>query len=132
MCDQEMLVPIGQFSQTTRLSPKALRLYDENGPVHRERLVKRLAADERMLEYLELLTKRKEGVMPYTVQIDDVAPQLVAATRLHTSLRSVGDDIGAGFGRLVSALGEAGLDPQAVQPDDLRTRVEFPIRPNSG
>lgn len=161
------LIPIGQFSQMTRLSPKALRLYDEKGLLpparvdpasgyryydpsqasraevvrilrsvempldeikavfdaddhelahkqlvaHRERLIERLAADERMLEYLESLIQRKEGIMPYTVQIEDVAPQLVAGTRIRTTLRKIGDDIGFGFGRLVPALGGAGIEP---------------------
>lgn len=151
----------------TRLSPKALRVYDENGllpparvdpdsgyryyaltqanraeavrilrsvdmpldeikavlasddpelfqkqlAVHRDRLIERLAADERMLEYLDSLMNRKEGIMPYTTQIEDVPPQLIAATRLHTSLAKVGNDIGVGFARLVPALGHAGVEP---------------------
>lgn len=161
------LISIGQFSQMTRLSPKALRMYDDNGllppahvdpdsgyryytltqanraeavrilrsvdmpldeikavlsaddpelfhkqlAVHRDRLIERLAADERMLEYLESLMNRREGIMPYKVQIEEVAPQLVAATRVHTSLAKVGADIGGGFGRLVPALDQAGIAP---------------------
>lgn len=165
-----ILVSIGQFSQMTRLSSKALRLYDSNGllppahvdpatgyryydlaqanraeavrilrsiempldeikavlladdsdnndmlhkqlEVHRERLAERLAADERMLQYLESLMKREEGIMPYTITTENVAPQLVAATRIHTSISKVGGDIGVGFGRLVPALGQAGIEP---------------------
>ena len=168
-----ILVSIGQFSQMTRLSSKALRLYDESGllppahvdptsgyryynltqanraeavrilrsidmpldeikavldadttgdteiihkqlDVHRERLTDRLAADERMLRYLESLMNRKEGIIPYTIKTEDVAPQLVAATRIHTSLAKVGDDIGIGFGRLVPALGQAGIEPSGA------------------
>lgn len=160
-------IPIGQFSQMTRLSVKALRLYDGNGllpaarvdpasgyryyepaqanvaeairvlrsvdmpldeikavlaadtpeavhkqlAVHRERLAERLAADERMLNYLEALIERGGGVMPYTVQVDEVAPQLVAATRFRTDLNRIGGDIGAGFGRLVQVLGGEGSQP---------------------
>ena len=154
------LVPIGRFSKMTRLSVKALRLYDENGllppahvdpssgyryydlgqanraeavrilrsvdmpldeirvivdsddpelaqkqlVVHRERLAERLAAQERMLAYLETLIQRKEGIMPYDVQIMEEKPQLVAATRIHTNLRQIGTDIGSGFGALMGAL----------------------------
>jgi len=79
--------------------------------VHRDRLVERLAVDERMLEYLESLMNRKEGIMPYTIQTEEVTPQLVAGTRLHTSIAKVGQDIGAGFARLVPALGQAGVEP---------------------
>lgn len=161
-----MFVSIGEFSQMTRLSTKALRLYDEKGllkpahvdsatgyryyelgqanraeavrilrsvdmpldeiksvleaddaelahkqlETHRMRLADRLAADERMLAYLESLMNRKQGIMPYTVQLEEVAPQLVAATRVRTSLSKIGDDIAMAFGTLVPALGAAGLD----------------------
>ena len=43
--------------------------------------------------------------MPYDVQIVEEAPQLIAATRKHTTLRQIGDDIGAGFGVLMETLG---------------------------
>ena len=171
------LVPIGRFSKMTRLSVKALRLYDENGLLppayvdpssgyryydlgqanraeavrilrsvdmpldeirvlletddpelvhkqlvaHRERLAERLAAQERTLAYLEALIQRKEGIMPRDVQVTEVAPQLVAATKVHTSLSRIGDDIGAGFGTLMMTLGREGLAPSGapliVYPD---------------
>lgn len=155
------LVPIGRFSKMTRLSVKALRLYDEIGllppaqvdpssgyryydlgqanraeavrilrsvdmpldeirsiletddpelvhkqlVVHRERLAERLAAQERTLAYLESLIQRKEGIMPYDVQIMEEPPHLVVATKVHTTLSRIGNDIGAGFGSLMQALG---------------------------
>ena len=161
------LVPIGRFSKMTRLSVKALRLYDENGllppahvdpqsgyryyhlgqanraeavrilrsvdmpldeiravletddpelvhkqlVVHRERLAERLAAQERTLAYLESLIQREDGIMPYDVQVMDALPQLVAATKVHTNLSRIGDDIGAGFGSLMMALGREGVAP---------------------
>ncbi|MEE8601289.1 MerR family transcriptional regulator [Euzebya tangerina] len=161
-----LLVTIGEFSRMTRLSLKALRLYDERGllqpawvdpatgyrhydpvqanraeavrilrsvdmpldeiasvleaddpdlvhkhlQVHRERLVTRLANDRRMLEYLESLMNRRDGVMPYTVETEEVSVRLVAATRIHTSLRNVGEDIGAGLGRLLPAMGSEGVE----------------------
>jgi len=159
------LVPIGRFSEMSRLSVKALRLYDENGllppahidpssgyryyelgqanraeavrilrsvdmpldeirivletddpelahkqlVLHRERLAKRLADQERMLAYLEALIQREERIMPYDVQITEATPQLVAATKIHTNLRRIGADIGAGFGTLMQALGGEGV-----------------------
>lgn len=163
-----ILVTIGQFSQMTRLSTKALRLYDQNGllapahvnptsgyryydlgqanraeavrilrsidmpldeikavldieddpelihkqlGVHRQRLVDRLAEHERMLSYLESLMKREDGIMPYTIEIEEVTPRLVASIRLHTSWSKVGGDVGAAFGRVMSALGQAGIEP---------------------
>ena len=47
--------------------------------------------------------------MPYDVQIIEAAPQMVAATRVHTTLRSIGEDIGAGFGTLMQLIGSRGL-----------------------
>ncbi len=77
--------------------------------VHRERLAERLATQERMLAYLESLIQRKEGIMPYDVQIIEEEAQLVAATRVRTNLRRIGDDIGAGFGTLMQGLMGAGV-----------------------
>lgn len=161
------LIPIGRFSKMTRLSVKALRLYDEIGLlppahidassgyryyslgqanraeavrilrsvdmpldeireiletedpelvhkqliVHRDRLAERLAAQERTLAYLETLIHRKEGIMPYDVQVEEVTPQLIAATKVHTNLARVGNDIGAGFGTLMRGLGREGVAP---------------------
>ena len=162
-----VLVPIGRFSEMTRLSIKALRLYDQNGLLtpahidessgyryyhlgqanraeairvlrsverpldeiratldadepelarkyliaHRERLEDKLASQERMLAYLETLIERKEGIMTYDVQVTEATPQLVAAIKLHTNLKQVGEDIAAGFGAVVHAMGSAGKSP---------------------
>jgi len=181
------LVPIGRFSQMTRLSVKALRLYDEKGlltpsrvdpasgyryydlgqanraeavrilrsvempldeiravldadnpePAHKqlvahhERLTERLAADVRMLEYLEMLMKRKEGIMPYAIELEDVAPRLVAAARLHTNLRQIGEDIGTGFGLITQALGRESIAPAGppliVYPDMIDNETDGDI-----
>lgn len=161
------LVPIGRFSKMTRLSVKALRLYDDNGVLpaahvdpssgyryyslgqanraeavrilrslnvpldeirqlldsddpdtvhkqlvmHRERLADELAAQERALAYLEVLIQRKEGIMPYEVELTEASPQLVAAIRIHTTMSEIGNDIGAGFGSLIQAMGSEGVSP---------------------
>lgn len=52
--------------------------------------------------------------MPYDVQITEVAPQRVAATKVHTNLSRIGDDIGAGFGALMMAMGREGISPAGV------------------
>jgi len=161
------LVPIGRFSKMTRLSIKALRMYDENDllppahvdpssgyryyelaqanraeavrilrsvdmpldeirmilstddpelthkqlVVHRERLAERLVTQERMLAYLESLIQRKEGIMPYEVQISEEPTQQIAAIKIHTSLSRIANDIAAGFGSLMHALTGEGVAP---------------------
>lgn len=161
------LMSIGRFSKMTRLSVKALRLYDEIGllaPAHvdpssgyryyrpaqanqaevvrilrsvemplddirtvlgtddpelvhkhlvayRELLAERLATQERRLRYLESLIQREEGIMPYGVEIIEEAPQVIAATMVHTNLSTIGDDIGAGFGALMGAMSTEGVMP---------------------
>jgi len=164
------LVPIGRFSKMTRLSVKALRMYDENGLLppahvdsssgyryyelgqanraeavrilrsvdmpldeirsilqtddlelahkqlvaHRERLAAQLAEQERMLAYIESLIQRKEGIMPYEVQIIEEAPQFVAAIKIRTNLSRIGEDIGTGFGTLMQALAQDGIAPSGA------------------
>lgn len=49
--------------------------------------------------------------MPYEVEVIETAPQTIAAVKVHTSLKKIGDDIGAGFGAVVQKMGAAGLAP---------------------
>ncbi len=160
------MVPIGRFSKMTRLSVKALRLYDEIGllrpawvddssgyryyePVqanraeairilrsvdmpldeiseildiedpteakvalkrHHDRLATRLVDQRRMLEYLETIIDR-ERIMPYDIAIEQVPERTVAALRKATSLKTIGEDMGAGFGALMQFIGTAGAQP---------------------
>jgi len=97
-----------------RRDPDDPELVHKQLVVHRERLAERLAAQERTLAYLEALIQRKEGIMPYDVQITEAEPQLVAATRVHTSQSRIGADIGAGFGTLMMALGREGVAPSGA------------------
>jgi effector-binding domain-containing protein len=78
---------------------------------HRERLAERLAAQERMLNYLEILIQREDGIMPYEVQVIEEAPMMIAATRVHTTLQRIGSDIGKGFGTLMQAMMAEGVAP---------------------
>ena len=163
----ENLVPIGRFSRMTRLSVKALRLYDEIGlltpswvdpssgyryyrpaqanraeairilrsvdmpldeiaevlgqddpevtgkllDAHRRRLTARLADQERMLRFLEAIIERKEGVLPYRVEVKEVPPARVATVHVHTNLSRIGRDVEEGFGKLMMRLGSAGVFP---------------------
>jgi effector-binding domain-containing protein len=77
--------------------------------IHRWRPAERLATQERTLVYLESLIQRKEGIVPYDVQIIEETPQLVAATKIRTNLSRIGTDIGTGFGSLMQALGREGV-----------------------
>lgn len=79
--------------------------------VHRERLGERLAAQERTLGYLESLIQREEGIMSYDIQIIEEPPQLVLATKMHTTLQRVGTDIGTGFGSLMQSMNREGVTP---------------------
>ena len=76
---------------------------------HRARLEGELERHERMLGYLERLISRREGVMPYDVQIKEVPAQHVAAIRMHTSVATIGDDVMEGFGKIGAAVGMAGV-----------------------
>ncbi len=84
--------------------------------IHRERPAGRLAVQERTLADLETLIQRKEGFLPYDVQATKAAPQLVAATQVHTTLSRIGDDIGAGFGLPMMAMGREGVAPSGPPP----------------
>lgn len=49
--------------------------------------------------------------MPYDITITDATTQLIAATKVHTNLRRIGDDIAHGFAALMQALGREGRTP---------------------
>jgi DNA-binding transcriptional MerR regulator len=109
---------------------------------HRDRLAARLADQERMLRFLEKLIEREAGVMPYQVTVKEVADQPVLASRKHTTLRTIGDDLQTGFGQLVGAMDSSGATmsgapcppreiylnhPTSVAPEDIRTEIQWPI-----
>jgi len=79
--------------------------------MHREVLDERLERHRRMLSFLERLISRKEGVMPYEVQVKEVPTQHVVAVRKHTSLARIGQDIQDGFGQIWGAIGPRGIAP---------------------
>jgi effector-binding domain-containing protein len=79
--------------------------------IHRERLLDRLAEQERMLRFLERLIERGGGIMPYQVTVRKIEPQPVASVTLRTNLSTVGADIQQGFGTVVGAMAAAGLQP---------------------
>lgn len=161
------LVTIGRFSKMTRLSVKALRLYDDMALLrpaqvdpssgyryyrlgqanraeairmlraidmplddirdvlshddpqlvrkaltdHRIRLVDRVGEQQRMLEFLERLIEREDGIMPYDVTIKDVSSQPVVAARRTTTLADIGTDIASAFASLMAYMGPRGTTP---------------------
>jgi effector-binding domain-containing protein len=76
--------------------------------MHRGNLEERLERHRRMLAFIERLIERKEGVMPYEVQVKEVPAQHVALVRRHTSFATIGSDISGGFAELGAATGRAG------------------------
>ena len=83
--------------------------------LHRASLQERLERHERMLSFIEGLIERKEGVMPYEVQLKEVPAQQVAIVRRHTTISTIGKDIGAAFAELGESVGRAGV-PMAGPP----------------
>ena len=82
---------------------------------HRARLEAELGRHERMLAFIGRLIERKEGVMPYEVEVKEVPAQHVAMHRRHSSIATIGDDIQAAFATLGQAVGMSGV-PMAGPP----------------
>jgi effector-binding domain-containing protein len=82
---------------------------------HRARLETELGRHERMLVFLGKLIERKEGVMPYEVEVKEVPAQHVAAVRKHASMATIGEDVSSGFATVGQAVGMAGV-PMAGPP----------------
>jgi len=78
---------------------------------HREHLEERLERHRRMLSFLERLISRKEGVMPYEVEVKEIPTLHVAAVRKHTSMATVGEDISAAFAELWGTIAPKGIMP---------------------
>ncbi len=49
--------------------------------------------------------------MPHDIEILDEPEQFVAATQVRTNLQRIGQDVGAGFGTLMQAIGQQGAIP---------------------
>jgi effector-binding domain-containing protein len=95
-------------SEDPEIAGKLLRM-------HRGRLEERLERDRRMLAFIERLIERKEGVMPYEVQVKEVPAQDVAIVRRRASLATIGKELSEGFAELGEAVGRAGV-PMAGPP----------------
>lgn len=78
---------------------------------HQERLAAELSRRERQLHYLEQLIEGEDLLMRYEVKVREAMPEQVAATRIHTSLATIGDDIGRAFGTLMGFLGPRRVTP---------------------
>lgn len=82
---------------------------------HRARLEAELDRHERMLAFMGRLMERKEGVMPYEIEVKEVPAQHVAVVRKHASKTTIGRDISSGFAAIGEATGRAGV-PLAGPP----------------
>ena len=82
---------------------------------HRARLEAELGRHERMLAFLGRLIERKEGVMPYEVQVKELPAQHVAVVRKHASMKTIGQDVSSGFATVGQAVGMSGV-PMAGPP----------------
>ena len=74
---------------------------------HRVELEDRLERDRRMLTFIGRLIQRKEGVMPYEVQVKELAAQHAAVVHRHTTSATIAQEITQGFGLLGEAIGRA-------------------------
>lgn len=101
--------------------------------LHRGELAERLERHRRMLAFIERLIERKEGVMPYEVQVKEIPAQHAAIVRRHASSATIGQEIMQGFGLLGEAIGRAGVPmsgpPFLVMHDviDEETEGEFEL-----
>ena len=84
---------------------------------HRLRLEERMADQARMLEYLERLINEEERLMPYEIEVKDVPALAVASVRVRTDLASIGDNLAAGFGKVVTASGPPAGAPFVIYHD---------------
>ena len=102
-------MPIDQIREV--LAAEDPELVAKHLEAHRELLEERLDRHRRMLSFLQRLISRKEGIMPYEVQVKELPAQHVVAVRKHTSLARIGEDIQAGFGQIWGAIGPRGIVP---------------------
>lgn len=125
--DRVMLMPIGHFARVSRLSIRALRAVDmplaeisivlagdgadDTLTSHLAALTDQLVEHDRKLHELQRLISRKELVMSNTVTVKPVPAHHAAVYRTSTTHTSVFTDIPDGFGRVIAALGDSGVDP---------------------
>jgi effector-binding domain-containing protein len=85
----------------------AAKILDE----HRGRLETELHRHRRMLELLERLIAREEGLMPYEVKVKEVPPATVVRKQAHVSLANIGEVIGGGIGEVFAFAAQGGVAP---------------------
>jgi DNA-binding transcriptional MerR regulator len=78
--------------------------------VHEARLRERAAESERALALLRKL-REKEEPMPISVEIREVPPQRAVCVEIRSALDRIGPDCEQAFGRVMGALGGAGVAP---------------------
>ncbi len=78
---------------------------------HRRSLERRLAEHQRMLVYVQAMLDREQIVIPYEIELKQVAPMHFAGIRKRTSTADIGNDISAGFKELMQGLSSVGAPP---------------------
>jgi len=81
---------------------------DELLDLQEARLLERAAESKRALALLRKL-REKEEPMPISVEIRELPAQRAACVEMHTALDRIGPDCEQAFGRLMGALGPAGI-----------------------
>ncbi|HSW42730.1 MAG TPA: MerR family transcriptional regulator [Patescibacteria group bacterium] len=95
------LVPIGRFSQISRLTVKQLRHYDQ----------RRMGEMQVALSLLESIVEQKEGLTVYEVKVKEVPEQPVLMIRTRTTMAGIAEAMGRAFGELMAYQGRAGIAP---------------------
>lgn len=71
---------------------------------HHQRLSERLAAQQRMLLYLESIIQNQERIMPYEITLETAEARLIAGVTIRTNLKRIANDMQTGFGQLMQGL----------------------------
>ncbi len=103
------LSEIGELLATDDREVAAKRL-----AVHRDRIAGELSERQRRLRVVEALIAREGSVMPYHVETKSVGELRVASLRRTPSWSTMADEIAAGFGAIVTALGDVGASPAGM------------------
>ncbi|MFK7915256.1 MAG: MerR family transcriptional regulator [Pseudomonadales bacterium] len=78
---------------------------------HRQRLVEQAAAIERKVHYLDALIAAGELTLSYEIELAQVQPRSIATVCIQSTLSGIGLGVQSGFGRLMSGLQQANIQP---------------------
>ena len=98
-------MPLGEIRQVLNAAPDVAGNLMKT---HRDRIAERLAENERMLDFLSELIDGRKQLMPYDVTVKELNDTKVVSVKIETSLETIGDQIGEGFGALWHTTTEQG------------------------